>query len=125
MRVNLKGDEEMRQMVREKFLSKEWWLILWGRTKGGDFIIDVENTYYVGEQSADFELLMGGFIPSLWAVAFAKKKHMNAKQLVEIMNRNGMDTMTPELIGDRDIIGPGITEDTMSEFANWMLEGQK
>jgi hypothetical protein len=71
--VMLQDEESVRALIRERLISKMWWVIVPGRVTG--LLSRLEEQFYSGERNEDFHLLVGS-IPGSNAccVALALKK---------------------------------------------------
>lgn len=124
----LRDEGSAKQVLRERLRTKDWWFILWadaatpeGSIQAGEFIADVERTYYEGEKNDGFEIMcFVAAMSPLVGVVLAKKEHMSTNQLAKIMNRHMSRQVTPSDVEAQDIICPNVRFDIVTKFAKWV-----
>ena len=97
MDFNLMMPDEVREMLKARIESKEWWLFPVVDDEAGMLEV-IEATYYSGEAGVDFEMVAGG--PT---VAMARKSRMSPEQLAEIVQQFVKENVDPEQLKDHDV----------------------
>ena len=81
-------EAEVRALIHGKIDSREWWILPWLDGRSAALSQRIEETFYAGDASPDFELVAGGSVPGVLALAFAQKRRMTARQLARLLIRN-------------------------------------
>ena len=110
--VNFLDGNELKQLVRERFGNREWWVFLAPDERGAEMLDQIERKYYWGKKNADYEIVLGrdpemGQIP----LVFAKKTRMSKTQLAQHLYSAKNLELTAEEMGDRDVICPRVNLD--------------
>jgi hypothetical protein len=120
--VQLHDPESSRQLIRDRLISKKWWVLL----LPGDippFLSTLEERCYSGERNADFEIMMGSIAGSgFCCVCMARKKWATPKKLSALLQESGC-TITPESLRRRDIlifVEPGSDDDSIVSVFRWL-----
>jgi hypothetical protein len=101
--VMVQDEEGARQMIRERLVSKKWWVIIpYGST---DRLLELlEERFYKGERNGDFHLLVGPIADrSIYCVCLALKKWAPPKRLARLLQECGIK-VSPELLSQRDLL---------------------
>jgi hypothetical protein len=97
---------EMREFIRERFKSREYWIVVCGASEAGaEFLGDIEDRHYAGKANVDFDLFVQ---PTGIAIALCHKRRMSAGQLLRILRRHAdpvvVEAARRELAEGRDIL---------------------
>ena len=115
----LLSTNDLRQRIRERIDSREWWVMPWLTAEAPDLSITVEQQFYTGEASGDFEAYMGP-VP----VTMGHKRRMTAEQAAVALSDLTMQTATVEeraaLFREHDILVAGIPDEaTLLSLIVW------
>lgn len=120
--------DEVGRLINGRLDSKDWWIFVASHDLGAAFLQHVEETYYSDDKNIDFELTMAfGFMSPLTGIVMAKKKHMSAHELADLMNlylqaSDGEEEATEDELEKRDILFLGIDPAQLDKFSLWLGE---
>lgn len=103
MKIDLLNQSGLRQFLQSYLDSQEWWMLVWDAS-GAQTVIAIEETYYEGEASADFEAFSGriGRFPFV-SISLARKSRMTAQQLAAMMTKS-LTPITAQDLAQRDVL---------------------
>jgi len=81
--IDFMENSEMRDLIKKKANSREWWIIPGFCKEGYDFICAIEEKFYMNENNDKFELLVGTFEGIFGSFAIAAKSEMSLEDLKE------------------------------------------
>lgn len=79
-------EEDAREKQRAMIASREWWVVPLFSDRAMQFSQVLEEQWFDGAASADFEILIGPF-----TVSFARKRRVSAGKLAELLVSCGWD----------------------------------
>lgn len=108
---------ELSKMLRERYDSHEWWILVPVDADGKDMLRRIEEAYYWDEAGWDFDVALH---PAL-QFALAKKTRMSPEQLFDICGYVGGQITLAELEGV-DVVALGLAENEgFGEYASKAL----
>src|ERR1700688_514230 len=75
------SEAEARQYFSDHTRSRQYWVIPWFTKQASRLCEQIEATYYVGDASADFKVMMSPEPDVLPTTCFAKKAFLPAPEL--------------------------------------------
>lgn len=107
---------------RERFASREWWIVPSASEMSAQMVCAIEKAFYRGEASSDFELTL---VPRpavgvpLLGMCFFKKNRMTDDQLAAVFKCEGASLVGDDVSSRQDIL---ITPDTPIAVLDWLDE---
>lgn len=96
MSFTLMTADESRAMMWARIDSRRWWVIPWIGDRARALSQRLEETFYDGRASSDFEIGMANFGGGIVPVTFAHKRHLSARKLAPVMIEMGHRSSTEE-----------------------------
>jgi hypothetical protein len=120
--VLLQDEASVRGLIRERLISKKWWVIIpYGSSDG--VLPLLEERFYSGERNGDFHLLVGPVADrSIYCVALGLKKWAPPKKLARLLQECGI-SIAPETLRQRDVLslmGPGDDPSAIVSVLRWL-----
>lgn len=101
MGIDLIDDKQIKQLLKDRLRSREWWLFIAPDMRGNELMAIIEKRFYSGDANADFELIMQMHQElGLYAIVLAKKSHLPKAKLAKLIG------VTVEELAERDVICP-------------------
>lgn len=105
MRTAFPEDAEFNRMLAERLKSREWWVLIPLGPEGDEKVQQVEFTYYINDAARDFEAVLTPGGP-VFCFYLAKKEHMAARQIAEVMRPDIAEELEREL-EEKDLVFMG------------------
>jgi hypothetical protein len=93
--------------VRQRLVSRAWWLFLSMSETGTRCIRQMQAQFYQGEAAEDFELLLLPTpleMPALLTLFLAKKSRMRAADVARVLTTTGTRRVTEEDLAGRHLL---------------------
>jgi hypothetical protein len=118
---------EARQLIRERVTSDAWWVLVPGDDVGLEVTKAVEERFYRGARSRDFEVMMLPLEAGAPGVVMARKVHCPADALAPLLRRitpNGQP-IPGELLDRKNFIllWNNRAAVFINQFIDWMSRG--
>jgi hypothetical protein len=101
--VQLHDPESSRELIRERLISKQWWVLLFPGNIPS-FLPTLEERFYNGKRNKDFDILVGALTHTgVNSVVMALKRWASPQKLASFFQEAGCP-ITLESLTQRDIL---------------------
>lgn len=127
--IELTTLEDGRARIFAAVDSRDWWILPWVTPAAAPLSIAIETRFYDGPANADFEAILLPFLECP-AICLMHKRRMSVGDLRILLVDIGGEWKPDQIVGDRDILIPGIRDDSSPLYAvacrllHWIRTGE-